>query len=95
MHAAGHRVVFLSGRSDKCRTATETWLKKHVAVPFDALHMREHGDNRRDSIVKVELFDAHVRDAYDVTCVLDDRDQVVEAWRALGLTVFQVAEGDF
>lgn len=95
LHAAGHRVVFLSGRSDKCRAETEEWLKKHVAVPFDALHMRAHGDNRRDSIVKVELFDAHVRDAYDVTCVLDDRDQVVEAWRALGLTVLQVAEGDF
>ncbi len=95
MHAAGHRVVFLSGRSDKCRKETETWLEKHVGVPFDALYMRVHGDNRRDSIVKVELFDAHVRDAYDVTCVLDDRNQVVEAWRALGLTVLQVAEGDF
>lgn len=95
MHAAGHRVVFLSGRSDKCRKETETWLKKHVGVTFDALYMRVHGDNRRDSIVKVELFDAHVRDAYAVTCVLDDRNQVVEAWRALGLTVLQVAEGDF
>ncbi|MEO3783868.1 AAA family ATPase [Actinocorallia sp. B10E7] len=95
MHAAGHRVVFLSGRSDNCRAETETWLEKHVGVPFDALHMRAHKDNRRDSLVKVELFDAHVRDAYDVTCVLDDRNQVVEAWRALGLTVFQVAEGDF
>jgi hypothetical protein len=30
-----------------------------------------------------------------VTCVLDDRDQVVNAWRALGLTVLQVADGDF
>jgi len=66
-----------------------------VGVPYDALYMRAHKDGRRDSVVKVELFDAHVRDAYDVTCVLDDRDQVVEAWRALGLTVLQVAEGDF
>lgn len=95
MHAAGHRVVFLSGRSDVCRAETAAWLEKHVGVPFDALHMRAAGDGRRDATVKVELFDAHVRDVYDVTCVLDDRDQVVEAWRALGLAVFQVAEGDF
>jgi hypothetical protein len=27
--------------------------------------------------------------------VFDDRRQVVDAWRALGLTVFQVAPGDF
>ena len=27
--------------------------------------------------------------------VFDDRMQVVRMWRALGLTVFQVADGDF
>ncbi|MDJ0647343.1 MAG: hypothetical protein QNJ60_01435 [Xenococcaceae cyanobacterium MO_188.B19] len=27
--------------------------------------------------------------------ILDDRQQVVDMWRSLGLTVFQVAEGDF
>lgn len=27
--------------------------------------------------------------------VFDDRRQVVRMWRELGLTVFQVAEGDF
>ena len=27
--------------------------------------------------------------------VFDDRDQVVQMWRSLGLTVFQVADGDF
>ena len=27
--------------------------------------------------------------------VFDDRVQVVQMWRALGLTVFQVADGDF
>ncbi|MFJ5071268.1 hypothetical protein ACIQC7_33105 [Kitasatospora sp. NPDC088556] len=57
--------------------------------------MRPTGDSRRDSIVKVEIFDAHVRDTYNVTCVLDDRTQVVQAWRAIGLTVLQVADGDF
>ncbi|MFD6415771.1 AAA family ATPase [Streptomyces sp. NPDC060194] len=95
MHAAGHRIVFLSGRTDGCREATEAWLKEHVPVPYEGLFMRPSGDSRKDSIVKVELFDAHVRDAYDVVCVLDDRSQVVRAWRGLGLTVLQVAEGNF
>jgi hypothetical protein len=30
-----------------------------------------------------------------VVAVFDDRDQVVRMWRSLGLTVFQVAEGNF
>lgn len=95
LHAAGHAIVFCSGRSEGCRDATEKWLAEHVGVPYAGLHMRAEGDTRRDAIVKRELFDAHIRDAFDVRFVLDDRQQVVDAWRELGLTVFQVAEGSF
>ena len=31
----------------------------------------------------------------DVFAVFDDRQQVVDMWRANGLTCFQVADGDF
>jgi hypothetical protein len=57
--------------------------------------MRPAGDMRKDAIVKRELFDRHVRDRYDVTCILDDRSQVVDMWRSLGLTCLQVAPGEF
>jgi hypothetical protein len=33
--------------------------------------------------------------ADNVFAVFDDRQQVVDMWRDNGLTVFQVAEGDF
>lgn len=95
LHAAGNRVVFLSGRTAGCRAATQKWLAQHVTVPFDGLHMRPVGDSRKDAIVKAELFDAHIRDVYDVACVLDDRNQVVRVWRDMGLAVLQVADGDF
>jgi predicted kinase len=95
MHAAGYQVVFCSGRTDGCRPATVTWLREHMAVPYEALHMRATGDTRRDSNVKLEIFDREIRDRYDVIGVFDDRAQVVRMWRSLGLTVFQVAEGDF
>lgn len=95
MAESGHVIVFLSGRTDACRAATHEWLLQHVRVPFQGLHMRASGDGRKDAIVKRELFDRHVRDRYDVVCVLDDRDQVVAAWRELGLTCLQVAPGNF
>ncbi|MET0416619.1 MAG: AAA family ATPase [Actinoplanes sp.] len=95
MHAAGHAVIFCSGRTAGCRDATEKWLAKHVAVPYEALHMRAVGDTRKDSIIKVEIFDREIRDRWNVLAVFDDRRQVVDAWRAIGLTVFQVAPGDF
>jgi predicted kinase len=95
LHAAGYRIVFCSGRTDASRESTAAWLARHVGVPYDALLMRPAGDQRKDSVVKAELFDKHVRHAYRVVGVLDDRMQVVRMWRALGLTVMQVAEGDF
>ncbi len=95
MHAAGYQIVFCSGRTDACRDDTAAWLAEHVGVGYEALYMRAAGDQRRDSIVKREIFDAHIRDAYRIVAVLDDRAQVVRMWRALGLTVLQVAEGDF
>ncbi|GLW29830.1 AAA family ATPase [Actinoplanes regularis] len=95
MHAAGHAVVFCSGRDEACRAETEAWLELFVGVPYEALFMRPAGDSRKDSIVKREIFDQEIRERWRVVGVFDDRQQVVRMWRALGLTVFQVAEGDF
>lgn len=95
MQTAGYRVLFCSGRTDACRDATVAWLDRHVGVPYEALHMRTVGDFRKDSVVKLEIFDRHIRHSYQVVAVFDDRDQVVKAWRGIGLPVFQVAEGDF
>ncbi|WP_433535468.1 AAA family ATPase [Micromonospora sp. CA-249363] len=95
MHAAGYGVVFCSGRDASARAATEAWLARHVRVPYLGLHLRALSDVRKDSIVKREIYDREIRDRYRVVGVFDDRVQVVQMWRALGLTVFQVADGDF
>lgn len=86
--------IVMSGRDEVCRKETEEWLDKHN-IHFDHLFMRPEGDSRKDNIVKAELFDNYVRDNYDVKFVLDDRDQVVDMWRSMGLTCLQVAPGDF
>lgn len=95
MHAAGYGVVFCSGRDASARADTVVWLERHVRVPYLALHLRAVGDSRKDSVVKREIYEREVRDRYRVVGVFDDRAQVVRMWRSLGLTVFQVADGDF
>jgi predicted kinase len=94
--------IFMSGRTDGCRDDTEVWLLKHVfgsemMTPrlYAPLLMRAAGDTRPDSVVKLELFNAYVRNQYNVRLVLDDRDSVVAMWRSLGLTCLQVAPGAF
>lgn len=95
--AAGYWIVFCSGRTAGCYEATSAWLEEHVmqgSYNYE-LHMRSVGDTRKDWQVKLELFNEHIRLFFDVLFVLDDRDQVVELWRKLGLKCFQVAEGNF
>lgn len=95
MHTRDVDVLLFSGREDSCHDATVAWLKAHN-VGYDHLFMRKTGDHRKDSIVKKEIYDAFVKDLYEIIFVLDDRDQVVEMWRKeLGLTCLQVDYGDF
>jgi predicted kinase len=93
---AGHRIVFLSGRDGSCEVQTERWLRTHALKQYnEPLLMRAAGDMRKDSIVKREIYEEHILGQYNVEWVLDDRDQVVEMWRSLGLTCLQVAPGAF
>ena len=86
-----HVMVF-SGRSEVTRDVTHSWLDKHLNE-FE-LHMRAEGDNRRDSLVKREMYDREVKDKYNVVAVFDDRPQVLEeVWYALGLPVFNCGLG--
>lgn len=89
------KIVFMSGRDAVCRPETEAWLAKHD-LKYEALYMRAENDNRKDNIIKRELYEQHIAGKYNVLFVLDDRNQVVDMWRnELGLKVLQVAEGDF
>ena len=91
----GFNIVILSGRSNKTETATRSWLSKNK-VPFNKLIMRDSETNHftPDWVLKKNMLDENL-DINDVFLVVDDRDRVVKLWRSLGLTTFQVAEGNF
>lgn len=98
--ARTHHIIFCSGRENRYREQTMTFLKKCFPSYIDkhdfSLFMRETQDNRKDSIVKHEIYTTCIKDRWDVLFVLDDRNQVVDMWRnTLNLTCLQVAEGDF
>lgn len=91
---AGYKIIVMSGRDSACYDLTAQWLKRHN-VEYDKLVMRAQGDTRKDNIIKVELFREHVAPFYCVRGCFDDRNQVVDMWRAIGLTCYQVCEGNF
>ena len=66
----------------------------------EILLMRPDDDYRPDAELKSDLFDKlvgmeEITIRPDETVIFDDRQSVVDMWRARGLTCFQVAEGDF
>lgn len=88
-------LIFCSGREEKSRPPTERWLHKHGIDFYKGLYMRKTGDFRKDAVIKKEMYEEHIEGKYNVLFILDDRSIVVDLWRSLGLTCFQVAPGDF
>ena len=104
-------IVIFSGRNDRSFHTTKSWLSRHkvpfhklIMRPDKFLNWGEKIADGNiatqemrfmpDEILKKHMLDLFV-DINDVFLVVDDRQKVVDMWRSLGLTVFQVAEGDF
>jgi hypothetical protein len=98
-------VFFFSGREnsedDSVWKKTYKWLTNMCGLDpmltfktFD-LVLRKHGDHRNDAVVKEEMYNAYIKDQYNVLCVIDDRKRVVDHWRSMGLLTFQINDGDF
>ena len=95
MSAQGYDIVLFTGRESSSEAKTKAWLEKHT-IPYSTLVMRAVGDNRKDAVVKREMYERAVEGRYSVAFVLDDRDQVVAMWRKdLRLPCFQVDYGNF
>ncbi len=90
----GLSVIFVSGRSEDARADTEKWLEDNQ-LKHDGLFMRKSGDSRADYIIKEEIYREHIEGKYNVLGVFDDRDQVIDLWRSLGIQAYQVNYGSF
>lgn len=89
-----YQILLVSGRPEDHRDITEQWLEEK-GIEYKSLHMRKTGDFRKDDIVKTEIYNSFIKDNYDVLFTIDDRKQVVDMWRSLGLVCLQCAEGNF
>lgn len=87
-------VVLCSGRGEEQREVTEKQMKD-FGVTFDKLYMRPAKDHRPDDIIKVELLQQIRAEFGNPFLWFDDRTRVVNAIRAEGVRVLQVAPGDF
>ncbi len=82
---AGHVVVYLTGRPERCRAATLAWLAAQ-GLPRGELFMRDDSDRRPARITKVATLRRLSR-RHRIEAFVDDDAAVVEAVRAAGFPV--------
>lgn len=89
-----NEIIIMSGRNGESRPQTIEWLEKYD-IPYDQLYMRTPKDQRKDSVIKEEMYNSFVKGRYNVQGVFDDRNMMVDHWRSMGLPCYQVYYGDF
>ena len=92
MHAAGIRILFLTGRPEYTRPKTLRWLQANGLTGYDALIMRPEGEFRPAGYFKAETVERLRRD-YELVCAFEDRIDVAEMLRLAGVPVFLYGAG--
>ena len=87
-------IQFLSGRESICYNDTMVWLQDVAGFDMTRhrLLMRQQKDNRKDVLIKSEIYENCIKDKYDIKFVFDDRNQVVDYWWDQKLPVFHVGD---
>ena len=85
-------IHIVTGRSLRHRHLTEEWLKDH-AISYDHLWTRPDNDTSvPDAWVKYQIAKEIAR-THNIVGVFDDRERVVDMWRAAGIKTFDVGQG--
>ncbi len=83
--AAGHRIVYLTGRNESYRAVTQAWLTLH-GLPEGRLVMRGNADRRPARQFKPAAL-RRLAEGSTIVTVVDDDDAVVDVLRRDGWPV--------
>ena len=95
LYDAGHQIVVVSARNERHREVTEAQLRKASGEFWSHMFLRPDDSYEPDHEFKQRVLDELIKADWKPDMVFDDRDQVVEMWRANGIPCFQVAPGNF
>jgi len=87
-----YEVVVVTGKGDNFYPQMCDWVTKYCFAP-DAILMRPVGNFMSDAELKPFLMEQEYGPDWEssVLFALEDRDKMVDAWRALGITCLQCA----
>jgi hypothetical protein len=100
LYTIGAELLIWSARHETVRVKSVLWLSRHTGIQAhmieQMLKMRPADESMPDEQLKRKWLHAMQKSQRArLTAVFDDRKKVVDMYRKAGVTVFQVAPGDF
>lgn len=89
LQSEGAKLIIVTGRKEKARSDTETWLKDK-GIEQDLLYMRPNDNNTPASEYKLDVFNSHIVTEYDVIVSMDDDPKTSQMWASLGIPTLRV-----
>lgn len=89
LYKSGAFIIILTGRSDDVVEDTTDWLQE-AGAEYHVMVMRQSSDNRKDTIIKEEFL--RYIGLHRITAAWDDSPKVIEHFRSLGITTYQVCD---
>lgn len=92
LYADGHRIVFLTGRSEIFRTVTTTWLLRHTDIASPCLFMRSSNDWRSAAEYKEAQLKMILKDEKELVLACDDDydGDTTHVYRKMGIRHLKV-----
>ena len=81
-------IIFLTGRPERYKDLTKTWLKKYFTFDIRIL-MRGDNDQRNKIITKKEIFIANFK-RNEIDLVIDNDEELIKMWESFGLSTLKV-----
>lgn len=82
----GDHICFVTSRPERYRETTWKWLTMHFDIPHGtSLFMRPEGNHDHSHILKPALLSLHNIHVSAVNCAYDDRQEVLDAYVAMGI----------
>ena len=85
---SGKELIFLTGRPERYKDRTKTWLKKYFTFDIRIL-MRGDNDQRNKIITKKEIFIANFK-RNEIDLVIDNDEELIKMWESFGLSTLKV-----
>lgn len=86
--SGGNRLILVTNRPERLRRLTQAWLGRHGMI-YDSLFLREDSDRRKDCTVKEEAMKDILSQYDEVALAIDDKHDVTEKYRYLGVNAMQ------